>query len=52
MGGGAPKTTKVLTGVGKAGQLNNAMRTSEMQDSGYQNTEDIPENEDATNIFD
>ena len=52
MGGGAPKTTKVLTGVGKSVQLSNAVKKSEMQDSGYQDTRDIPEDEDARNILD
>ena len=50
--GDRPKTTMVISGLGKTNQIADAKKTTEMQNSGYQNTEDLPENENSTNIFD
>lgn len=40
------------TGYFKAGQAGDVKKESEMQGSGYENTSDIPPEENATNIFD
>ena len=47
-----PKKTISGTGVGKIYQAGGSKKTTDMQDSGYKNTSDIPKDEDATNIFD